>query len=334
MWALHLLPCVVGLAFGAPGELRFSRAAPQPVDLPEPPEDLAPALAEREPSRVFDLPALDPTASALVWALLHDPAATGRAYTLVLPEASGTLRVELGADRVRVVRSDARPATPERAPDDLEAAMGGARLRGRWAPEERDVLWTAWSLLDERERALVGPLVAKRRRSAGKGVRASLRQNMDVSVLVVSDALFEPATGVELSVGPADAPARFDVSVLVHELGHAVDFGPSRLAWAAWMRGGPQARNARNCATTLAQGGHQATALLEVDPSGGPSEYGAAMLAAGRPEEDFAERFMLLKLDPSFLEQQDSDGLAWFRTGAHTAWVDRADGPWERCAAK
>ena len=185
--------------------------------------------------------------------------------------------------------------------------------------------------LDEGERAMVGPLVAKRRRKAGKGVRASVTQRFDRHVLVVSDALFEPATGIEFGVGPAEAPVRFDVSLLVHELGHAVDFGPSRRAYAAWMEGGPGAKDARRCGAAWDEAGHQAAVLLGLDPTIGPSEYGAMMLEAGEPQEDFAESFMLFKLDPDFLREQSPVRFEWFDGGAHTRWPQRTDGPAEVC---
>jgi len=330
MGGMHAL-LAVGLAMAGPGELRFSRAVPMPADVPPLPDAWQEAAAALDPDRRLDLPELGELEATLVWMLLHDPRTEGRAYTLLVPEPAGTLRVDLGAEEVRVTHSDARPPVPEKAPDELEAAMGGARIKGRWQPEELDVLWAAWSRLDEGERAMVGPLVAKRRRKAGKGVRASVTQRFDRHVLVVSDALFEPATGIEFGVGPAEAPVRFDVSLLVHELGHAVDFGPSRRAYAAWMEGGPGAKDARRCGAAWDEAGHQAAVLLGLDPTIGPSEYGAMMLEAGEPQEDFAESFMLFKLDPDFLREQSPVRFEWFDGGAHTRWPQRTDGPAEVC---
>jgi len=224
-------------------------------------------------------------------------------------------------------------------PDDLQQAMGDARIRGPWATRELRVLWTSFQRLSPSEQQRLQGSVYRRRRGRatqrGRVTDGAFRDKLTLFDGAFDDMGDAAADSVFFSAGTVEAPATNEQFIVTHELGHLVDASADD---ALERSSAPASPEGREC---LRQARADVDALpsrrmgdLPDDPGAltGYSRFHPGKNALG---EDFAETFALFHLHPTFLQEQAPHRYAWLLAEGHlatpeclTSWVgDAARGP-------
>ncbi|MEZ4323143.1 MAG: hypothetical protein R3F61_37095 [Myxococcota bacterium] len=309
---------------------------------------------------------LEPPALMAVWMATMGYLDPGVEYDLVLGRGKDLRPVTVWFEDARSLVVSQGPSIalpPEGPPIDAivqrYALVGSEEQAAVFEPRVRGVIDQAFARLSPLELAALSDvtlirLAGKAPGTKGKWINtAEFRSEPERGTMVFFDDLLRP-TG--LFVGPVDDPSHPALHTVLHEVGHAIDSAPLRLASSHFNRDS-EAYNAAVDATN-AEGkalrsmksppadrvaAHQAATERLEQESARLSERrtalerhvrvsegfrarfsGVTMYGDTSDTEAFAEAFALFHLDPAALERVSPDAAAWFRDSGHLAGFEAA----------